>query len=160
MSAGLRIIEAGEADAARWDAYVEERGSFFHLFGWRRVIARAYGYDASYLMAVRDGKVAGVLPLVDVKSPLFGRNLISTAFTVGGGLVADDAAAAQALAEAAVEQGKRRRAGYVELRGAPAPLGGWIVKRGVYAGFEFILPTDVSENLNRIPRRRRAEVRK
>ncbi|MGE0410361.1 MAG: GNAT family N-acetyltransferase, partial [Amphiplicatus sp.] len=59
-----------------------------------------------------------------------------------------------------VEQGKRRRAGYVELRGAPAPLGGWIVKRGVYAGFEFILPTDESENLNRIPRRRRAEVRK
>lgn len=159
---GLSISEAAEDDAASWDAYVAASpdATFFHRFGWRRVIESAYGHKACYLQATRGGRIVGVLPLIDVASPLFGRNLISTAFTVGGGAAADDAEARARLAEAALEEGRRRRVGYVELRSRSAALEGWRVKDDVYAGFEKSIPADEGEALNAIPRRRRADLRK
>ncbi len=162
MSEPVKIRTAGAADAAAWDAYVRAAPSatFFHRFGWSRVAKEAYGYDACYLMAERGGALCGVLPLIDVRSPLMGRNLISTAFTVGGGIAADDAQSVSALAEAALVEGRRRGVGYVELRGARAAVEDWLVKDAVYAGFERTFPVDEKENLSAIPRRRRAEVRK
>lgn len=156
------IVEATEADAPRWEQFVhiEPTATYFHQFGWRRVIRDAYGYRGLYLMAVRGGDIVGVLPLIDVKSPLLGRSLISTAFTVGGGVASSDPEAARLLAEAAREAGQKRRVKYVELRG-PAPEGdGWTVKDTVYAGFERELPMTEAEVLKAIPQKRRAEVRK
>lgn len=156
------IVEATEADAPRWEQFVhiEPTATFFHQFGWRRVVRDAYGYRGLYLMAVRGGDVVGVLPLIDVRSLLFGRSLISTAFTVGGGVASSDPEAARLLAEAARAAGVKRRVRYVELRG-PAPEGeGWAVKTNVYAGFSRELPTTEPELLKSIPQKRRAEVRK
>lgn len=156
------IVEATEADAPRWEHFVsiEPTATFFHHFGWRRAIRHAYGYRAPYLMAVRGGDVVGVLPLIDVRSPIFGRSLISTAFTVGGGIASSDPEAARLLASAARAAGEARRVKYVELRG-PAPEGhGWAVKNTVYAGFERELPLTEDEVLKSIPQKRRAEVRK
>lgn len=162
MSDDLQIIEASEGDAGAWDAYVgaAAEATFFHRFGWRRVIARAYGYTSCYLMARRNGRICGVLPMTDVKSPLLGRNLISTAFTVGGGIVADDAAARAALAAAAEEEGRRRRVGYVELRSHKAQVAGWETKSDVYATFEKSVRRNEADDLKELPRRRRAEIRK
>lgn len=162
MTRVLQIVEASDADLAEWDAFIQASpaATFFHRFGWRNVIKRTYGYSSCYLMAKRGGRIEGVLPLIDVTSPIFGRNLISTAFTVGGGIVAGDAAARSALAEAAVEEGRKRRVKYVELRSRTADLEGWAVKDSVYAGFEKLIPQDADENLKEIPRKRRAEVRK
>ncbi|HXI88222.1 MAG TPA: FemAB family XrtA/PEP-CTERM system-associated protein, partial [Parvularculaceae bacterium] len=105
-------------------------------------------------------RIVGVLPLIDVASPLLGRNLISTAFTVGGGIVADDENAATFLAAAAIEEGRARRAGYVELRSEIARIGGWETKDQIYAGFDRALAAEEEANFEAIPRRRRAEVRK
>lgn len=156
------IVEATEADALRWERFVrlEPTATFFHQFGWRRVIEHAYGYRALYLMAVRDENIVGVLPLIDVASPLLGRALISTAFTVGGGVATSDQNAARLLADAARAAGEQRRVKYVELRG-PAPEGErWVVKNTVYAGFERELPLTEDALLKSIPQKRRAEVRK
>lgn len=157
----VTIVRASEEDAARWDAYVAAapEATFFHRFGWRRVIADAYGYEPVSLMAVASGRVVGILPLTDVRSSLLGRALISTAFTVGGGVVADDAAARALLAEAASQEGRARHARYIELRGGATPEG-WAVKDAAYAGFEKPLLADETEALKAIPRRRRAELRK
>ena len=56
------LDEAGEA---AWDAFVAAHpdGTFFHRAGWRRVIEQAFGHRTHYLMAERDGAMAGVLPL-------------------------------------------------------------------------------------------------
>lgn len=158
----LRIREAAPEDAARWDAYVHAapQARFFHLFGWRRAVEAVYGYEGVYLMAEREGRVVGVLPMIDVRSALLGRNLISTAFTVGGGVAADDDEARDALAQAAIEAGRKRRAGYVELRSEKAALDGWAVKNDVYAGFEKEIAGDEAQNLKAIPKRRRADLRK
>ncbi len=162
MTEPVKIRLADETDGDAWDRYVlsAPQATFFHRYGWSRVARKAYGYEACYLVAERGGAICGVLPLIDVKSPLMGRNLISTAFTVGGGIAADDAEASKALADAAVEEGRKRGVKYVELRGERATVEGWPVKDTVYAGFERTFPADEKENLSAIPRRRRAEVRK
>lgn len=158
----LSIAPCTPADKGRWDSYVEgcPGGTFFHLFGWGEVAEAAYGYEPVYLAARRGGAIVGVLPLIDVRSPLLGRSLISTAFTVGGGPVGDDAGVVAALAEKAARLGEERRVRYVEFRGGPHPLEGWVRKTGRYAGFKMPLPADEDEHMNRIPRRRRAEIRK
>ncbi len=159
---GLSIVKAADEDAAAWDAYVDASptATFFHRYGWRRVIERAYGHAACFLIAKRGARTVGVLPLIDVASPLFGRSLISTAFTVGGGAAADDDQARAMLAEAALEEGRRRRVSYVELRSQSAALEGWRIKNDVYANFAKSFPADEAAALDAIPRRRRAEVRK
>lgn len=159
--APLRVVAADEADAARWDSFVNVApcATFFHRFGWARIIRSVYGWRAANLMALRGDAVVGVLPLVDIRSPLLGRSLISTAFTVGGGIATTDPEAAQALAEAARAEGEKRRVGYVELRG-PGGGEGWRVKDAVYAGFEKELEGDEAAILKAVPRKRRAELNK
>jgi FemAB-related protein (PEP-CTERM system-associated) len=161
MSA-LRVCAAGESDAAEWDAFVAacRKATFFHHYGWRRVVEQAYGHRGIYLMAYAGEKLAGVLPLIDVRSPFLGRRLISTAFTVGGGIAAESDDARFALAEAAIEEGRRRRARYVELRSAAAAICGWPAKTSVYATFEAPLIGGEEEALEATPRKRRAELRK
>ena len=62
--------------------------TLFHRPGWGRVVERAYGHPATYLIAqAGDGAIRGVLPLVAVKSPIFGHALLSTAFFVYGGIL-------------------------------------------------------------------------
>ncbi|MEQ8750811.1 MAG: FemAB family PEP-CTERM system-associated protein [Amphiplicatus sp.] len=158
----IEIVRAGEGEATRWDAFVaaSPEATMFHRFGWSRIVARVYGYEALNLMAVEGDRIVGVLPLTDVRSPLFGRSLVSTAFTVGGGIAAARPDVCALLARAAEEEGRMRQVRYVELRSRQGALEGWAIKDSVYAGFEKALPADERENLATIPRRRRASVRK
>ena len=159
---GVEVEIAAGADHASWTDYLSAApgATLFHDWRWGEVIADVYGYETLRLVARRAGAVVGVAPLTDVRSPLLGRSLISTAFTVGGGAVADDAGVGEALADAARSLGEARRVSYVELRGGAAAHAGWIAKQGVYASFEKKLPANADEILAQIPRTRRAEIRK
>jgi serine/alanine adding enzyme len=116
-------VEPYVGDAAEWDAFARAQAGFthFHRHGWRRVIERAFGHQCLYL-AARDGggALAGVLPLVRVKSPLFGHYLVSMPFLNYGGPLGD-AEAVRALAAAAEGEAGASRAKLLELRSA-APL--------------------------------------
>ena len=149
-------------DGQAWSAYVaaSPEATFFHDWAWGKVIHDVYGYETERLVAKKDGKIVGVCPIVDVNSPIFGRSLISTAFTVGGGIVADDGQIAAQLAAAAVEMGAARNVQYIELRSEKAVLRDWRTKDSVYAGFRKEMPVKTEERLLAIPRKRRAEVRK
>ena len=127
-----------DAEEAAWERFVatHPRATFFHRAGWRRVIGRTYRHDTPFLLARAGGEIRGVLPLIHLRSRLFGDALISTGFCVQGGILAADAAAEIALAEAATALGTERRVAYVELRGDEVgELPGWNAKGGVYAGF-------------------------
>ena len=90
FTVSVRPFRAG--DERRWDEFVRAHasGTFFHLSGWKRVIERAFGHRTYYLIAERGPAVTGVLPLTHVKSLLFGSSLISNAFSVRGGPIAED----------------------------------------------------------------------
>jgi len=118
----IRPLET--SDEAAWEAFVEAHpeATLFHRNGWRRVVERAYGYPSHYLMAWDGGQLRGILPLIEVKTALFGHALISTGFFVYGGILATDPQALHALAGAAAELAERLGVDYLELRSRRAAL--------------------------------------
>jgi FemAB-related protein (PEP-CTERM system-associated) len=112
------VAVAAEADAAAWDAFVGSRpeATGYHAWAWRSVFVRAFGHEPIYLMARTGATVTGVLPLVRIRSLLFGRTLTSLPFLNYGGVAAASDASAQLLLEAATEVARARRCRYVELR--------------------------------------------
>ncbi|MDQ6829662.1 MAG: FemAB family PEP-CTERM system-associated protein [Gemmatimonadota bacterium] len=119
------VVRAYAGDAAIWDAFVKSQSGWthFHLYGWRDVMTSVFRHDCPYLAAYDDrGALTGVLPLVRVKSRLFGHFLVSMPFLNYGGPLGDDASV-HALAEHAVGLAKRENVGLLELRSrAPLPL--------------------------------------
>ena len=107
---------SGPAD--EWDAFVRHQPGHtaFHLHAWRHVVARVYGHRTPYL-AARDagGALTGVLPLVLVTSPVFGRYLVSMPFVNYGGPLGSDEAV-RTLAAEAVRLAEREKVKLLELR--------------------------------------------
>ncbi len=148
-------------DAAAWDDFVARcpAATFFHLSGWRAIIEDVFRHRCHYLVAERGGAIAGVLPLAEIASRLFGHAVVSLPFAVYGGPAADDAEAAGALIDAAVDIAKARGADHLELRNRAAHNPGWPVQ-DLYVTFRRELLPDVDANLLAIPRKQRAMVRK
>ncbi len=162
MTDALTVREGTPQDTGRWIDYVAERpaATLFHDHRWLEAVENAYGYRGRHLLAERGGRIVGVLPLTLIDSPLLGRSLVSTAFGIGGGIVADDDEAIAALGREARSLGERLAVNYVELRGGPAPGEGWIEKAGVYESFEKEMPAEADKIRDWLPRNRRAEVKK
>jgi FemAB-related protein (PEP-CTERM system-associated) len=149
------------AEAGRLESFVRDHpdATPFHLPQWSRAVAAGTGARAHYLTAEQGGALLGILPLTEIRSPLFGASLVSVGFGVGGGALALSGEAAAALTDAAVELAAKRRCPTVELRGGPLPPF-WRPSEGVYAGFVRGLPDNDEAILKSIPRKQRAEVRK
>ena len=83
------ITTSSQASAAdRWDDFVTKHpdSTFCHLHGWSRVFEDALGHECAYLTAVNElGETQGILPLVRVRSVLFGHHLVSMPFLNYGG---------------------------------------------------------------------------
>lgn len=160
---GLRVADLGDAnERARIGAWVQDHagGTPFHLPVWSAAVARGCRQKSHYLVAERGNGIGGVLPLTEVHSPLFGRALVSSGFGVGGGILADDAAAAAELAEAAWVLAVRLSCPTVELRGGAHPGDAWRADDTTYLGFARDLAADDEAELLAIPRKQRAEVRR
>jgi len=118
----IKIIQSVE-DSVKWNAYVfsHPKSTLYHLSGWMNVIRKTYGHKTCYLMAAKDDNtVSGVLPLVHLRSFIFGNSLISIPFFDMGGILADDEETEKALLSEAVLLGKRVNAKSIELRHAEA----------------------------------------
>lgn len=103
--------------AAAWDAFVArtEGSTFCHLAGWRDILSDVLGAECLYWVASAGGEYEGILPLVRVKSRLFGHYLVSLPFLNYGGPLGSTAAR-QRLTQDAVSEALRSRADLLELR--------------------------------------------
>jgi FemAB-related protein (PEP-CTERM system-associated) len=160
FAVSVRPFQAG--DERRWDEFVRAHasGTFFHLSGWQRVIERAFGHRTYYLIAERGPAVTGVLPLTHVKSLLFGSSLISNAFSVRGGPIAEDPETLDSLEAEAVRLMDAIAVPVLELRDFSASRADWPCKKDLYASFRRPLDSSVEQNLTSIPRKQRAMIRK
>ncbi|HLA71656.1 MAG TPA: FemAB family XrtA/PEP-CTERM system-associated protein [Steroidobacteraceae bacterium] len=120
----MRISIASSAPK-EWDQFVSRhpQATAYHRAAAVEIGRRAFGLETFYLSATDDaGNLAGVLPLVEQSSLLFGRFLSSVPFFTYGGILANETQIAAALADAAGALGHERRAKHVELRhSAPLP---------------------------------------
>lgn len=155
----IRVADlACEAECARIDAFVaaQGQGTPFHRTGWLLAGAKGCGQRAHYLLAEREGAMIGVLPLSEIRSPLFGAAMVSTGFGVDGGVLGEGV---EPLAEAAWALAGERGIESVELRGGPVP-GGWSADADSYLGFVRPIAGDDEAEMKAIPRKQRAELRK
>ncbi len=148
-------------DAAEWDAFVRAQPtwSHFHLHGWKKAIERAFDHECIYLAARAGGQLVGVLPLVRVKSLLFGHYLISMPFVNYGGPLGSNAAI-ERLAAAASELAQRDRVRLLELRSRhPLPVSMEVSHRKITVVRE--LPSGGSTALwKQLPAKVRSQIRR
>jgi FemAB-related protein (PEP-CTERM system-associated) len=160
-SAAIVVRPALPSDRDRWDRYVRShaQGTFFHLSGWQEVLKRAFGHPTHYLLAERAGEIAGVLPLGEVRSRLFGHALVSTPFCVYGGVVSDGADVDDALTRAACGLAQELGVDHLEMRNRTRRHPDWPY-RDQYVTFRKAIDPESEKNLLAIPRKQRAVVRK
>ncbi len=116
-SASVRVVPFDGSDA-QWDATVAdlEESDFSHLAGWRHVFGGVLGHEEWRWVAVDgDDREIGLLPLVRVRSRLFGDYLLSMPFLSYGGPLGSEAAKA-ALVAHSVEEARRLGVDLLELR--------------------------------------------
>jgi FemAB-related protein (PEP-CTERM system-associated) len=150
-----------ERDRGNWNAFVHAHpeGTFFHRAEWQDVLRRAFAHHTHYLLAERNARLCGVLPLAEVKSLLFGHALVSTPFCVYGGIIATDRAAFDELERSACDLARRLGVDYLELRNRKRSHPTWPAKE-LYVTFRKSIDPDSERNLLAIPRKQRAMVRK
>lgn len=155
------VNKLAHADFERWDSFVERcaEATFFHRAGWKIVIEKAFGHRTHFLLAQRAGEIVGVLPLTEIKSFLFGHSLISNAFCVYGGIVADDEEARSALDQHAQKLARELNVGHLEYRQFKPSHADW-PSQDLYFTFRKAIDPDMEKNMLAIPQRRRTMVRK
>lgn len=151
-----------DSDKALWNKYVKNasEATFFHQSEWQEVIERAFGHKTYYLYAEQQGVITGILPLTHINSRLFANALISNAFCVYGGIIANDQETFQALDQEACRLAKQLGVEYVEFRNQQQMIAERPYKKAMYVTFRKELDADVEKNLLAIPRKQRAVVRK
>ena len=114
----MKIVQV-DVDEVGWDSFVEtaEQATGYHRFRWKSVITQSFGHRCYYFAAIDDcGVWRGMLPLVHMRSRLFGNFLVSVPFVNYGGLLCNDSLAARLLLEEAERLLKSVQATHVELR--------------------------------------------
>lgn len=115
-----QVRHAGDSDRVLWADYVRKHpeASHYHQFAWRDVIHGAYGHSTYYLLATHGERAnaLGILPLVHLKSAVFGSSLVSLPFVDGGGVLADSPGAVDDLMAEAVALARRVGAKTIDLR--------------------------------------------
>jgi FemAB-related protein (PEP-CTERM system-associated) len=158
-SLSVRPYRDGDADG--WETFVRAcpDATFFHRIGWREILTDVFRHRAHYLLAERDGRIVGVLPLAQVNSWLFGHALVSLPFAVYGGVAAVESAAVEALHAAAADLARDLAVEHLELRNRMRRMADW-PRQDLYVTFRRDILPDVEANMLAIPRKQRAMVRK
>jgi FemAB-related protein (PEP-CTERM system-associated) len=148
-------------DYSRWDDFVKENNeaTFFHQSGWQEVISKAFGHDTYYIYVEHNGLITGILPLVHIKSLLFGNSLVSIAPCVYGGIIANDDVSYSALDQESCRLANVLGVDYLEMRNQVQKTPERPYKE-LYVSFSKELDSDVEKNFLAIPRKQRAMVRK
>jgi serine/alanine adding enzyme len=107
-----------DSDKDSWDSYIYRHpdSTHCHLSGWKDVIEKAYGHKTYYLIAQNESKIMGILPMVHIKSLIFGSQLASMPFLNYGGILADSPEVTNALVNEAVQLYLNLKASSIELR--------------------------------------------
>lgn len=82
----MKVVSV-HSEECEWRSFVEAAydATTYHQFGWKTVLTKSFGHRCHYLAAIDDkGEWQGVLPLVHMRSILFGNFLVSIPFNYGG----------------------------------------------------------------------------
>src|SRR5512132_4142974 len=130
------------AAEAEWNRYVSGHpaSAVYHLADFRAFIESATGNKGCYFEARRAGTLCGVLPLVELKSRVFGHYFVSLPYFNHCGILADDDEARNVLASAVARHVEQSGASHAEIRHI-----------GVANGIDWRVKTTKDEMILRLP---------
>ncbi len=101
-----------------WNQYVEETSaaSLYHRIEWKNLIHKVFGHECYYFYAFCDKKIVGILPLVRLKSRLFGDFMVSMPYFNSGGAIANSLSLEQQLMQAANAHAEKTGISHIEYR--------------------------------------------
>ena len=91
-------------ETKEWNAYVLENtaASIYHRAEWRELISKTFGHETYYFNARdKNHKIIGILPLIRLKSRIFGDFMVSMPYFNYGGAIADHPVIERQLMETA-----------------------------------------------------------
>ena len=114
----IEVVALEATAASQWDAYVDRhpQACLYHRAAWRDVIRSVFGHESMYLCARQEEGIVGVLPLIRLKSRLFGDYLVSMPYFNYGGAVSDTPAVSQLLMGAVAERARELGCSHIEFR--------------------------------------------
>jgi len=157
---GLTVAQFS-GSAQEWDRFAESQPGFTycHRHAWKNVLEETFGHPCTLLAARRrDGGLEAVLPLVRVKSTLFGHFLVSMPFLNYGGPLGSPEGT-RLLAEEATRQARESGARLLELRSSKElALALPVSHRKITVLLD--LPTDPEALFQSFPSKLRSQVRR
>lgn len=114
----VQVLPLDKDSEEQWIEYCNHKQATFYAHpNWRALIKDVFGHDSYYFLAKNErGDIVGILPLVRLKSLLFGDYLVSMPYFNYGGIIADDEEVYNALIQKADNLLKDQKSAHVELR--------------------------------------------
>ncbi len=156
----LEIVPIAASAMDEWDSYVDghPQATLYHRWVWRDVIQKVFGHTAIFLVARDAAGLAGVLPLVRLRSWVFGDYLVSMPYFNFGGALARSPEVCQQLMLAAGAEARRIGCGHVEFRDTESRDGAMVRMDKVC--MELALPGQFDVLWSTLGAKIRAQVRK
>jgi len=101
----------------KWNEYASKNGaSIYHDTRWKDLIEKVFGHQCHYIIAMEECGVVGILPLVQLKSRLFGNFMVSMPYFNYGGAIADNDEIMISLLKSANELSSELSCSHIEMR--------------------------------------------
>lgn len=159
-SSAVEIARLDRLQEKAWARYAEghPQSTLYHGLAWRDVVHAAFGHETHYLYAHVDGHLTGILPLVRLRTRLFGDYLVSLPHVNYGGAVADGVGTVDALMNAAARLAQSLGSRHVEFRDTRR-RDGWPARTDKVI-MELPLPSSTDELWARFDSKLRAQIRR
>jgi FemAB-related protein (PEP-CTERM system-associated) len=156
----LQITPLSPSGEAAWDEFVAQHpdASVYHLSGLRKVIAGSFSHETLYFNAISGKRIVGVLPLVRLKSRLFGDFMVSQPYFNYGGVLAVNALVAERLLSVAQQKASAYGCSHIEYRDV-AQLDGLPVRTDKVAMW-LDLPADKEQLWQQVGTKVRAQIKR
>lgn len=102
----LDIRQVNPSDKNEWNHYVHAHpmATAYHNFAWVESVEQAYGHQNCSWIALQEGKVVGVLPVIKMSKPFSGSFFCSLPYCDVGHVLSDTPEQSNALLEALQQQ--------------------------------------------------------
>lgn len=159
MDVNIRLYR--EEDKQTWDRYVmdSDDATSYHLTAWKDIIEASFGHKTFYILAENGQReMVGILPLVRLKSLLFGNFMVSLPFFNYGGICAHHREIREQLFQKAVSIAREDGAAHLELRHTQ-PIDGFPAKTAKVS-MKLALSRNPDEQWNAFPSKLRSQVQR
>jgi len=156
----IEVVPLAPGDYAQWDSYMsDKRASIYYDTRWIDLIQQVFGQTCHHLVAKQRGEIIGGLPMVQLKSLLFGNFMVSMPYFNYGGLVASSKESASQLLSAGCKLSRDLGCKHFELR-FDQPIDASLTERKDKVTMLLDLPPNADELWHAIGSKRRAQVKR